>query len=146
MVTEAVTADSLEVTIVLNKEEYDKGEIITISGQIQDANGNPVSNAVISIQVNDPDGKMVHIAMKISNQDGEYYDQFIIANNSLNGSYTVFVTGSKSGYSDITRQTNYTVIPEFSKLFFVIFSAFSLMYIINKRFQPFVSRALLPSR
>ncbi|WP_455364145.1 carboxypeptidase-like regulatory domain-containing protein [[Eubacterium] cellulosolvens] len=106
------SAESLNLTISINKETFTRGEIVIISGMVSDTNNGGVSNAIISIQVNDPNNKMVHIAMVISGSDGRFSNQFIISSGQLNGQYTVFVTASKSGYPDATMHANYTVIPD----------------------------------
>jgi len=108
-------AEPLTVTVSLNKTSYDQQETVMISGTVLDSLNAAVSNAIISIQVNDPSNNLVHVAMVTSGSDGRYVDQFIIGAGMSTGPYTVYVTASKSGYTDITQQTNYTVIPEFSE-------------------------------
>ncbi|MEM4246565.1 MAG: carboxypeptidase-like regulatory domain-containing protein [Candidatus Bathyarchaeia archaeon] len=106
-------ADSLNVSVTLNKQSFSPDETVIISGLVTDSSNRAVPSAIVSIQVNDPNGKMIHIAMVISGADGKFVDQFVVSDGLATGEYKVYVTASKSGYSDTTMQANYTVIPEF---------------------------------
>ena len=107
-------AGQLTVTLSTDKQSYEAGQLITITGQVLDANLQAVALASLSVQVNDPDSKTIHIASIISSVDGSFTDQFTIPVGSSNGSYTVFATASKTGYTDASTQIAYAVVPEFS--------------------------------
>ena len=107
-------AGQLTVTLSTDKQSYEAGQLITINGQVLDTNLQGVALATVSIQVNDPNGKPIHLASIISSIDGSFTDQFTIPASSFNGSYTVFATASKTGYTDSSNQIVYAVVPEFS--------------------------------
>jgi len=107
-------AGQLTVTLSTDKQIYEAGQLITITGQVLDTNLQAVALASLSIQVNDPNAKTIHIASIISSVDGSFTDQFTIPVGSSNGSYTVFATASKTGYTDANSQIVYAVVPEFS--------------------------------
>ena len=80
-----------------------------------------VPYATVSIEVTDPNDNQVHITMTLSESDGSYRDDYKVATHLPEGTYTIYVTASKTGYTDINLTTTYTVIPEFG------FSSFSLL-------------------
>lgn len=129
-------SEPLIVSVSLNKTIYNKNEEIIISGIVLDALNQSVSNAIISIQVNDPTNNMIHVSMLNSGSDGKFVDQFVIANGVSGEPYTVYVIASKSGYSDSAPTlANYSVIPEFPKGYtqFLIFAALLMMLIVLKK-------------
>ncbi len=107
-------AGQLTLTVSTDKQSYEAGQLMTITGQVLDTNLQGVALATVSIQVNDPNGKPIHLASIISSADGSFTDQFAVPVGSSNGSYTVFVTASKAGYTDSSNQIVYAVVPEFS--------------------------------
>jgi len=111
--TSICRADSLSLIVNVGKPSYDKGETVMIEGFVLDINGEGVPYATISIEVTDPTGGHVHIAMTLSGSDGSYSDEFAVPEEIAEGTYTVYVIASKVGYGDANLTTTYTVIPEF---------------------------------
>lgn len=54
----------------------DVGISVTIYGQVTGLNQSAVALAAVSIQVNDPYGSSVHIALLYSDSNGTYSDEF----------------------------------------------------------------------
>jgi len=130
----ANAAGQLTVAVSTDKQSYETGQLITITGQVLDTNLQGVALATVSIQVNDPNGKTIHIASIISSADGSFTDQFTVG--SSNGSYTVFVSASKTGYTDASAQLVYAVVPEFSASYMawlVILPIFLAFLVTRKR-------------
>ncbi|MEM2122624.1 MAG: MG2 domain-containing protein [Candidatus Bathyarchaeia archaeon] len=106
--------EPLQLQVNVDKEAYDPGEIIRISGRISLSDGSPVENALVSIQVTGPDGGTYHIALVYSDGMGEFYDEYRTQQEVPNGLYKVYVKASKIGFKDVQGQIQYSVIPEFS--------------------------------
>jgi hypothetical protein len=106
-------ANKLSVTLSTDKQSYDPGEVVMITGTVSDQSMNGVPLASVSIQVNDPIGNAIHVGWILSTADGHYEDQFIAQNNSMNGGYSIYVTASKPGYVDATAQAGCIITPEF---------------------------------
>lgn len=88
----------------LNPTQTDLGVAVAITGRIFDTANFSVPNAVISIQVNNPQGTSLHIAIAYTNSIGSFQDMFLIASNSPGGNYTAFLAANKPGY-DTARVT-----------------------------------------
>lgn len=88
----------------LNPTQNDLGVAVAITGRVFDTANFSVPNAVISIQVNNPQGTSLHIAIAYTNPIGSFQDMFLIASNSPGGNYTAFVAANKPGY-DAARVT-----------------------------------------
>jgi hypothetical protein len=101
------------VTVSLTSQTYNVGETVVITGRVTDSSGLPVSDAIISIQVDDPSGEPSHINLVYSGLDGSYIDQFKIQDKAKLGTYKVYVIASKSGYADARSEATYVVVPEF---------------------------------
>ena len=129
-------AGQLTVTVSTDKQSYEAGQLITITGQVLDTSLQGVALASVSIQVNDPNGKPIHLASIISSMDGSFTDQFTIPADSFNGSYTVFATASKTGYTDASTQIVLAVVPEFSTSYMawlIILPIFLAILVARKR-------------
>jgi hypothetical protein len=106
-------ANQLSVTVSTDKPTYDPGQAVLITGRVLDQSMNGVTLASVSIQVNDPSGNAIHVGWILSTADGDYEDQFIAQNNSMNGGYSIYVTASKPGYVDATARAGCIIAPEF---------------------------------
>lgn len=81
-----------------NPAQTDQGVNVAITGRVFDTANSSISNAVISIQVNDPDGTSIHVAVAYTSPQGSFQDTFFIASNSPGGNYTAFLVADKPGY------------------------------------------------
>ena len=77
---------------------------MAITGKIFDTAGVPVSNAIVSIQVTNPQATSVHLAVAYSEPNGTFQDNFVIPSNSPGGNYTAYLVADKPGY-DTARVT-----------------------------------------
>ncbi len=95
---------SLYVSVWIGREPAQTGETILIEGKVTDDSGSAVPNAQVSIQVNDPAGTSVHIALVYSGLDGTYSDRFSLSSGAPSGNYTIYITASKPGYNDAREE------------------------------------------
>jgi hypothetical protein len=98
-----------------NPTQTEQGVSVIISGSVVDPANESIPNAVISIQVNNPQGTSIHVAIRYSDVNGIFQDSFVIPQNSPGGNYSAFLTADKPGY-DTARQTiSFTISnPDFS--------------------------------
>jgi hypothetical protein len=93
----------------------DGGITVTIYGEVTRLNQSAVTLAAVSIQVNDPYGSSVHIALLYSNSVGAYSDEFQLPANTAAGNYTIYVTASKPGFQDAHAKLTFLINnPHFS--------------------------------
>jgi hypothetical protein len=95
--------------ISTDKSQYVAGETVLISGNVRDAQGNPVFGASISIQVNDPANNLFYVQLALASQSGGYSDHFTLPINAVLGLYTINVTASQTGYADGNSQAKFSV-------------------------------------
>ena len=89
---------AMSIQASFNPVQTDQGFDVTISGRIFDVNNQSVSNAVLSIQVIDPQGTSVHVAIAYSTQSGQFQDTFLLQSSSPGGNYTTYLVADKPGY------------------------------------------------
>jgi hypothetical protein len=99
---------SLTVTVSTDQPHYLQGGTVNISGKVLDSQNNPVAGATVSIQVGDPP---MHIDLVYSDNSGAYLDAFILPTSAAPGSYTVYASVGRAGYSSSQGQTQFTILP-----------------------------------
>jgi hypothetical protein len=82
----------------LNPTQVEQGVSVVITGRVFDETGASIPNAIISVQVSNPESTTIHLAVAYSNQDGSFEDSFIISSNSMGGNYTTYLVADKPGY------------------------------------------------
>jgi hypothetical protein len=97
-------AKKMLMQATLNPTQTDQGVTVAITGRVFDTINASIPNAVISIQVNNPQGTSVHLALAYTNLGGSFQDTFFIPSNSPGGNYTAFLVADKPGY-DTARVT-----------------------------------------
>ncbi len=95
-------AKKMFMQATLNPLQIDQGVSVAITGRVFDTTNTSISNAQISVQINNPQGTSIHLAVAFTNPDGDFQDTFFIALNSPGGNYTAFLVVDKPGY-DTTR-------------------------------------------
>lgn len=106
----------LSISARATKETYDAGELVRIEGSVTDEAGNPVANALISIQVDKPSGDLLHVGAEFSNGEGAFSHEFRIPYDAEAGTYAIHLTASKQGYLDSSAQISFVVVAEFEGL------------------------------
>jgi len=98
-----------------NPTQTDRGVSVNIIGRVFETANASVSNAVISIQVNNPQGTSIHVAIAYTNLAGIFQDSFSISPDSPGGNYTVFLVADKPGYNTVHRNLVFAYLsPDFS--------------------------------
>jgi hypothetical protein len=102
------------IQATLNPTQSQQGLSVVIIGKVFDASGLPVSNAVVSIQVTNPQATSIHLAVAYSAADGSFQDSFVIPLNSPGGNYTAYLAADRPGYDTarVTLTFNYST-PDF---------------------------------
>lgn len=101
---------SLSISVSLNKGSFQTGEAVAISGRVSDPAGQPVSDSRVSIQVSGPQEQQIYVNLLYTDVNGQFADQFLIPSDAVAGTYTVFLTASKPGFSDGQEQISFTVV------------------------------------
>jgi len=96
----SVTCCLQESTQLFIQVSIEVSESVSISGRITDMRGNAISESVVSIQVVDPLGSTIHIARTLSSPNGSFSDVFALNPRIPIGTYAVYITASKEGYTD----------------------------------------------
>jgi len=97
-------AKTMFMQATLNPIQTDQGVSVTIIGRVFNASDVSVPNAIISIQVNDPQTTSIHLAVAYTRQDGSFSDSFLISPKAIGGNYSIFLVADKPGY-DSARVT-----------------------------------------
>ncbi len=108
----STTAREMVVTTSVSLEHQEEEEIVslTISGRATGPLNQSISNVAISIQVEDPYGGTVHIALVYSKIDGSFIAPFLLKGDFLPGNYSIYLTASKIGYSDVNVAIPFSIV------------------------------------
>jgi len=110
-----VFAKQMRIEASVNPTQTDLGIQVLISGRVSEPDNASVSNAVVSIQVNNPEGTSIHVAIAYGNAVGAFQDSFLLESNSPAGNYTAFLVADKPGYNATEVTLPFTILsPDFS--------------------------------
>lgn len=101
---QAFANKTMLIQAAINSTQSEQGLSVVIVGKVFDTSAIPVSNAVVSIQVTNPQATSIHLAVAYSTSDGSFSDSFLVPLNSLGGNYTTYLVADKPGY-DSARVT-----------------------------------------
>lgn len=108
-------AKKMFMQATFNPTQTDQGVSVVITGRIFDTTNSSIPNAVISVQVNNPQGTSIHLAVAYTDPDGDFQDAFFIALTSPGGNYTAFLVADKPGYDTARVALTFTYLsPDFS--------------------------------
>jgi uncharacterized protein YfaS (alpha-2-macroglobulin family) len=130
----ALGQDTLTVTVSTDKQNYDRGQFVLITVEVQKS-GMPVTSTTVYFELRDPSGQPISSGFMITDSTGHYTKQIMIGNTSPLGSYTVYVSvtvGDESASATAVFQT----VPEFGSslaLLFVIVAAIALLTAFRKK-------------
>jgi hypothetical protein len=101
---------TLAMTISTDQAQYQPNSTVNIQGQVTDATGSGVADAAVSIQVDAPTGAELFYTNHIhSDSAGIFQAEVSLTSTSPHGTYTVFTSATKSGYTSITTRTTFVV-------------------------------------
>jgi hypothetical protein len=101
---------TLAMTVSTDQTRYEPNSTVNIQGQVTDITGSAVADATVSIQVDAPTGAELFYTNNIhSDPAGIFQTQVSLSSTSPTGTYTVFTSATKPGYSSITTRTTFVV-------------------------------------
>ena len=101
---------TLAMIVSTDQPQYQPSSTVNIQGQVTDATGSAVSDATVSVQVDGPTGAELFYSDSIyTNPAGTFQAQVNLTPTSPTGTYTVFASATKPGYSSITTRTTFVV-------------------------------------
>jgi len=110
--TSTVTSTGLSLSLSVDTDlnEYEPNTTVTVSGYVSDTSGQVVGGAVVSVQVDDPTGtQLVFVNNLTTDNAGIYESKVWLGPGATSGTYSVFVSSSKSGYESATTHTTFVV-------------------------------------
>lgn len=103
-------AASLSLIISTNQSQYSPNATVIIRGHVTDNKGGATADANVSIQVDSPTGEEVFFAGNVqSDAAGAFHTQFTLPVNATLGTYTVFTSATKAGFSSVTARMTFVV-------------------------------------
>ena len=104
------SATTLSMTVRTDLTQYHPNSTVNIQGQVTDSTGSAVPDASVSIQVDAPTGAEVLSNGNLhTDSAGIFLTQVNLGPSSSTGTYTVFTSASKPGYSSTTTRTTFVV-------------------------------------
>jgi hypothetical protein len=108
--TNASFGATLAMTVSTDKTHYEPNSTVNIQGQVTDITGSAVADAAVSIQVDAPTGAELFYTNNVhSDFAGIFQARVSLGSTSPTGTYTVFTSATKPGYSSITTRTTFVV-------------------------------------
>jgi len=108
--TTATPAATLSMTVDTDQAQYHPNMTVTVQGHVTDNTGNAVIGATITIQVDAPNGAQVFYANNIQTDiAGSFQARLTLPSNVPSGTFTVFSSAMKTGYSSATTRSTFVV-------------------------------------
>jgi hypothetical protein len=108
--TTSASAATLSMTVDTDQAQYHPNMTVTVQGHVRDNTGNAVTGATITIQVDAPTGAQVFYTNNIQTDiAGSFQVQLTLPSNTPSGTFTVFSSATKSGYSSATTRSTFVV-------------------------------------
>lgn len=113
-IIELASAQGIQASISAETELRSGLQIIRIRGKVITPLGMAVPNAAVSLQVKDPRGNTVHIALLFTGADGGYEDEFALRGDYASGNYTVYLLAEKIGFGEARAELTFGIFkPDF---------------------------------
>jgi uncharacterized protein YfaS (alpha-2-macroglobulin family) len=98
------------MTVNTDQSQYQPDSTVNVQGQVTDFTGNAIAEATVTLQVDAPAGTELFYSNNIvTDSAGTFQTQVALGSNSPPGTYTVFASAAKPGYSSITTRTTFVV-------------------------------------
>lgn len=102
--------NTLTMTVTTDQPQYQPNSTVTIQGQVRDSTGSAASGVTVSVQVDAPTGSELFSTNSLhTDAAGIFQAQVNLPPSSPTGTYTVFTSATKSGYSSVTTRTTFVV-------------------------------------
>lgn len=97
----------MQLSVSTGKKTYSPGGTVIVSGSVRDAkSGEPISGANVIIDINPK-------VSTTTDSSGNYKKNVTLPSDISQGTHTVTVTASKTGYPDVSKTTSFNVGGEF---------------------------------
>jgi hypothetical protein len=101
---------SLSLGVDTGLHFYEPNSTVAVRGHLTDTSGEAVANASVSVQVDDSTGAQLTLMNNLTTDAaGIYHAEVKLSPDAAIGTYTVFVSSSKSGYAGATTHTTFVV-------------------------------------
>jgi hypothetical protein len=101
---------TLSMTVSTDQSRYNPNTNVTVQGHVRDNTGDAVADATIAIQVDSPTGADVFFTNNVQTDAAGFFEtQLTLAPNTATGTFTVFSSATKTGYSSATTRTTFVV-------------------------------------
>ncbi len=113
-ILEPASAQGIQASLSAEAELRSGLHIVRIRGRVTTLRGMAVPSASVSLQVKDPRGSTVHIALLFTGADGAYEDEFALRGEYASGNYTVYLLAEKIGFGEARAQLTFGIFkPDF---------------------------------
>jgi uncharacterized membrane protein len=99
----------LTVSVSTERESYQKGDSVSVSGYVKLESGESVANATVTLHVTDPLGNETHVSLASTDSNGRYWHNFTVPSNALDGTYTVYAVADAVPYRESFGQVTFVV-------------------------------------
>jgi uncharacterized membrane protein len=99
----------LTVSVSTERESYQKGDSVSVSGYVKLNSGESIVNATVALHVTDPLGNETHVSLASTDPSGRYWDNFTIPLSALDGTYTVYAVADAIPYRESFGQVTFVV-------------------------------------
>jgi hypothetical protein len=99
----------LTVSVSTERESYQKGDSVGISGYVKLNSGVSVVNATVTLHVTDPLGNETHVSLASTDPNGRYWDNFTLSSSAADGTYTVYAVADVVTYRESFGQVTFVV-------------------------------------
>jgi uncharacterized membrane protein len=99
----------LTVSVLTERERYQRGDSVGVSGYVKLNSGESVANATVNLYVTDPLGNETRVTHVRTDPNGRYWDNFTIASSAVDGTYTVYVVANATSYRESFGQVTFVV-------------------------------------
>jgi hypothetical protein len=110
--TSTISSASLSLSLGVDTDShfYDPNGTVIVRGHVTDASGGAIAGASVLVQVDEPSGAELVLVNNLTTDDaGIYHTELKLGANAMIGTYTVFVSSAKPGYTGATIHTTFVV-------------------------------------
>ena len=108
--TSTSPAATLSMTVNTDQSQYNPNTTVTVQGHVRDNTGNAVAGATIAIQVDAPTGAQIFFVNNVhTDTAGFFQTQLTLPSSTPSGTFTVFSSATKTGYSGATTRSTFVV-------------------------------------
>jgi hypothetical protein len=110
--TNTISSTSLSLSLGVDTDLhfYEPNATVEVRGHVTDASGGAIAGASVSVQVDDPTGaQLILVSNLVTDDAGIYHTEVKLEGKVTIGTYAVFVSSSKFGYTGATTHTTFVV-------------------------------------